>query len=66
MIFADDGAVVHLGNITQQRMRSGARCHRNVFNILDGGDFRLRDLHLQLVGYARFRVGPVIRRDEPA
>src|SRR5713226_240237 len=46
-------------------MRSGSRCDRDMFDILYRGHLSLRNLHLNLISHAGFRVGPVIRRYEP-
>src|SRR6267154_192270 len=47
-------------------MRRAAQCDRDTLQVLNGSHLRLRDLHLDLIGYPRLRVRPIIRHYETA
>ena len=66
IVFADDRGVPDRRHVAEQRVRAAFGAHRNHAQILETGHPRLRHLDLHLERDAGARIGPVVRRDEPA
>jgi len=66
IVFTHDRGVPDRRHVPEQRMRAAIAAHRDHPQIVERGHARLWNLDLYLKRDAGPRVGPVVRRDEPA
>ena len=66
IVFADDRAVLDARDVAEQRMRRAVGADGHDAQVVERRHARLRHFDLHLERDARPRIGPVVRRDEPA